>query len=339
MASAACRRPDEVEKAAVPSVHADTVAVEERSMPRVVPLTGTLLANLRTELTANASGRVVKTFVERGQRVTQGTVIAQLDVRAAALSVAEANANVASATTQFQSARDECTRYDALLARGAVSKQEYDKQTAECRQQFAKVAVSQAHAVSASLNVGDGTIRAPFTGIVTERWVTVGDYVRADSKVVTLVVSDPLRLNITVPERRIAEVKDGATVSFAAVALPGRTFTGAIRYMSQEVRPTTRDMIVEAIVANPDGVLLPGMFVELRLLTGEQPMLVVPASAVFDTGSEKSMYVVSDRRLSLRIIRVGAAAGDVVAVEEGAAKGDRVVKSPSDAMFDGQPVD
>jgi membrane fusion protein (multidrug efflux system) len=308
-------------------------------MPRVIPLTGTLRANVRTELTANASGRVVKTFVERGQRVTQGTMLAQLDVRAAALSVAEANANVESSKTKLEAAHAECSRYDALLARGAVTKQEYDKQTAQCKQELANVAVSQARAVSASLNVGDGTIRAPFAGVITDRMVSVGDYVHADSKVVTLVVSDPLRLCITVPERRVAEVKLDATVAFTAIGLPDRTYTGAIKYLSQEVRPTTRDMIIEAIVPNPDGSLLPGMFVELTLVTGEQPMLVAPRSALFDTGSEKSIYVVSERRLSLRIIRPGAVAGDVVAIEEGASKGDVVVKNPSDAMFDGQAVE
>src|SRR5690606_20455127 len=99
----------------------DTMLIEEREVPRLIPLTGTLNAELRSELTANATGRVLKTFVERGQKVDRGALIAQLDVRSAAASAAEAKASVASAQTQLDTARAECERYDALMARGAIT--------------------------------------------------------------------------------------------------------------------------------------------------------------------------------------------------------------------------
>lgn len=317
----------------------ETAVIDTRDVPRIVPLTGTLMAELRTELTANASGRVVQTYVERGQRVALGATLAQLDIRSAKAAAAEAQASVASAKTQLDAARAECERYDGLVARGAITKQEHDRQTASCKQQLAAVAVSQARASSASIAVGDGTIRAPFAGVVTERMVSVGDYVQPSSKVVTLVVSNPLRLQLTVPERRISDVKEGALVTFEAGALPGRIFSGTVRYLGGEVRQATRDLVVEAVVPNGDGALLPGMFVDVSLHAGERPMPVVPKSAVFDTGQEKSLYVVKDERLELRIVKLGVEAGDDIALEAGAAAGEVVVKSPSPSLSDGAPVE
>jgi membrane fusion protein, multidrug efflux system len=307
-------------------------------VPILIPLAGTLTADLRSELTANSTGRVAKTFVERGQKVSQGAILAQLDVRSATASAAEAQASVASAKTQLDAARAECSRYDALVARGAITQQEHARQTANCKQQLAAVAVTQARATTASLVVGDGTIRAPFAGVVTERWVSVGDYVQAPSKVVTLVVSNPLRLKLTVPERRAGEVKEGQLVTFGA-GLPGRTFAGNIKYMSGEVRMTTRDVVVEAIVANDDGALMPGMFVDVSLHTGERPRPVGPKSAIFVTGQEKSVYVVKDGHLELRIVNVGVEVEGGVALEEGVKAGEIVVVDPTPSLSDGAEVE
>ncbi len=340
LALVACHSPQPTpEQTMLAPVKATTQTIAERPVARIVPLTGTLTAELRTELTANAGGRVTKTFVERGQKVAQGALIAQLDVRSAAASAAEAQANVASAQTQLEAARAECERFDALVARGAITQQEHDKQTATCKQQLASVAVSQARASSAAIAVGDGTIRAPFAGVVTERMVSVGDYVQPSSKIVTLVVGNPLRLKLTIPERRIGDVKEGALVTFSAAALPGRTFSGTVKYLSGEVRPTTRDVVVEAIVPNADGALLPGMFVEAALHVGERQAPVVPKTAILATGQEKSIYLVKDKHLELHLVKLGIEAGDAFAIEEGARAGDLVVTNPSPQMSDGAPVE
>lgn len=320
-------------------VHVETAPITQREVPRFVPLTGTLTAELRTELTANATGRVVKTFVERGQKVERGALLAQLDVRVASANAAEAKAAVESAKTQLDVARAECERYDGLVARGAITKQEHDRQTANCKQQLAAMAVSQARVATASIAVGDGTIRAPFGGVITERHINVGDYVQPPSKVVTLVVSNPLRLKMTVPERRISQVKEGALVTFSPAAMPNRTFSGTVKFISGEVREATRDVVIEAIVPNADGALLPGMFVTANLHAGEQPMPVVPKDAIFATGEEQSIFVVDDKRLALRIVKLGVEAGDHVAIEEGAASGELAVLKPTASLSDGAPIE
>jgi membrane fusion protein, multidrug efflux system len=316
-----------------------TVAIVERAVPRVVALSGTLTADQRADLTANASGRVARTFVERGQAVVRGTVLAQLDVRSAAASFAEAQAQEQGADIRLGAARAECARHDILADGGVISERAHDNQTAACKEQSSALAASRARLSAASLVLENGTIRAPFAGRITERFLSAGDYVQPASKVVTLVVSNPLRLKLTVPERRVGDVREGALVTFATASTPNRTFTGSVKYLSGEVRTTSRDMVVEAIVPNPDGVLLPGMFVDANLQVGERPVPVIPRSAVVTTGQDSSIFVVKDRLLVLRTLLLGANLGDLVAVEEGAVPGDVVVTNPTPAMFDGAPVE
>jgi len=314
-------------------------AIAEQPVEAVITLTGTLTAEVRTDLAANASGRVVRTFVERGQRVDRGAVLAQLDVRSAEAGAAEARALTEGAVTRLEAAEADCARLDTLAADGAASEQQQQKQAAACREQRAALAASRARLDAAALTQKNGTIRAPFAGIVTERFVSAGDYVQASSRIVTLVVGDPLRLRLSVPERRIGEVKQGAVVTFAPSSMPDRTFSGRIRYLSGEVRASTRDMVVEAVLANPDGTLLPGMFGLASIHLGERPMPVVPRSAIVPAGQDAGLFVVKNGELVLRTVLLGARSGKVVAIEEGATPGDVVVTNPTPALFDGARVE
>ncbi|HEX7604727.1 MAG TPA: efflux RND transporter periplasmic adaptor subunit [Polyangiaceae bacterium] len=325
--------------AALPKVHVTSEAVTEHPMPKSIALTGTLAADQRTELSANAAGRVQRTFVERGQRVKAGDAVAQLDVRAAALSSQEAEASLSSVQTQLDSSQAECKRYQALFDKKAATQQEYDRQMTQCRQQESTLAQAKARAADAVRTVSDGTVRAPFGGVISERLVNVGDYVRADSKVATLVVTDPLRLDMTVAERLVPYVKQGQVVSFSAAGAPGRTYTGTVRYLGAEVRATTRDLVVEAAVPNVDGTLIPGMFVSVELRVGETPMLAVPKTAIVDAGNDKAVWGIVDGRITLRLVQLGVESGELVAIERGLAKGDPFVAHPDPAFTDGATVE
>lgn len=316
-----------------------TTTVGERPMPRQVPLTGNLEPDRKTDLAANTAGRVVKTFVERGQRITEGAVVAQVDVRLASLARSEAQAHAASARVQREQAEKECKRYEELLKGGAISQAEYDRASSQCRTQASSVEAAEARALQANQTVGDGTIRAPFTGTVAERFVSVGDYVRPDSKVATLLVADPLRLKLTVPEAQVALVRPGRTVEFRLAALPGRSFQGTVKFIGGEIRTGTRDLLVEAVVPNADGVLLPGMFVTAFLNAGDVTLPVVPASALTGSPDSRSVYVVDGPRLKQRIVQPGVEKDGFVAVEFGLKKGEVIVDHPSPQVVDGALLD
>ena len=325
--------------AAESKTHVQSQIVDEKSAPVVLTLTGVLDAQERTDLAANSIGRVVRTFVERGQRVNAGDVIAQLDTRVATLTQTELEANAKSVAESLASARADCDRYEALLKKGAITQQEYDRAIGQCKTQAASQEAAQARAASAGQTIRDASIRAPFAGVIAERFSHVGDYVRADTKVATLLVDDPLRLRLSVPEPSISFAKEGVRVTFETAAAPNRSFSGAIKFVGREVRATTRDLVVEASVDNQEHVLLPGMFVTAELPVGEVTLPVVPATALVHRNDNDSVFAVGDGRLEERIVELGPKVGDLVAVADGVKTGERIVVSPPPGAVDGVQAD
>lgn len=321
-----------------PAVEVETEPVTALEVPRTLRLTGTLRGDRETDLAANASGRVLSTSVERGQQIKPGQVLAKLDTRAAALSVAEARAQVESSRTQEEQARTECERYEKLKAKGAVTDLEYQQKITQCRTLPLTVQAAKVRAAMAAQNVGDGIIRAPFAGTVTERFVEVGQYVRQDSRVVTIVSLDPLRLELAVPESEVSKVKEGSDVSFAVAAFPDRRFHGKVRFVSGALRSSTRDLVVEALVENKDRLLLPGMFADAELTVGSLKLPSVPKKALLERDEQSRVYVVAGGRLEERVLALGASLGDRVAVARGVTAGEQVVVSDLAGLANGQKV-
>jgi membrane fusion protein (multidrug efflux system) len=329
---------DAATSAESPAVAVKTAAVSEVEVPETLRLTGNVKGDRETDLAANIAGRVTKTSVERGAEVKPGQVLAQVDVRAAALSAAEANAQVQNAQAQAAQAESDCARYEQLKKKGAITDLEYDKVAINCRTMPLTVQAASARARLAAQNVGDGTIRAPFAGVVTERYVDVGEYVRSDSRVVTIVSVDPLRLELSVPEADAGKVQQGATVNFRVAAYPQRTFTGTVRFVSGAIRATTRDLAVEAVVPNPDKALKPGMFADVELKTGTRKLPAVPKAAVFDKNGTKHCFFVVGGRLQERVLSTSDEVGGAVSVTKGAALGENVALGDPKTLSNGQRV-
>jgi membrane fusion protein (multidrug efflux system) len=318
----------------------EAVTVDERQVPKTLLITGSLESDQRTELSANASGRVVRTFVERGDHVKAGAIVAQLDARTATSTEVEARANAKSIEEQLAAVRGDCARYEGLLSKGAITQQEYDRQASQCRTQAASEEAARARASEAARALHDTSIRAPFAGVIGERYVNIGDYVMPSSRVVTLLVDDPLRLKITVPEPMVEYAKEGATVTFAVTSFPGKTFTATIKYVGREIRQTTRDIVDEAVVDNRDHLLLPGMFATVQLSTGTASLPVVPKTAIASTEAGPTVFVVAEGRVQQRAVHTGAPVDDVVvAVSEGLIKGDRFGEEPPADFGEGAPVE
>jgi membrane fusion protein (multidrug efflux system) len=328
----------EAQPAAAP-LHVETVTVTEQAVPRLLRLTGVLSSNERTDLAANAAGRVIKTFVERGDHVVKGALLVQLDARSAALARAEAEANATGATEQLTNAEADCRRYVSLLAKGAISQAEYDKQSTSCQTEAASRDAARLRAAEATQTLTDSSIRAPFSGLIAERFVHVGDYVHADTHVVTLLVDDPLRVALTVPEASVGSVHPGLVVAFETVALPGRTFSATVRYMGGEIREATRDLVVEAVTDNPDHLLLPGMFVTADLPAGQVMLPVVPVKCLVHHDENDSVFVVVDGHLVERVVQLGPKTGSLVGIADGVKTGAHVVVSPPAGAADGVQVE
>jgi len=341
-ALAACR-PRELEAHAAPAVEAAPVSVRTGpatllEVPKTLRLTGTLRGDREVDLAANASGSVLRVSVERGMSVKPGQVLAALDVRAATLSATEAEAQARSAQAQNDQARDECARYESLKERGAVSDLEYQQKVTQCRTLPLSAEAATARAALAAQNVGDGIVRAPFAGIIAERFIEVGQYLRQDSKVATLVAVDPLRLQLAVPEAEVSRVALGAEVGFTVSAYPGRRFRGKIAFISGVVRASTRDLVVEAVADNPDRVLLPGMFADVELAVGSHTLPSVPQASLLKREDQSRLFVVQDGHVQERVVALGPALGERVAVLRGVSLNETVVVSDPQLLQNGQAV-
>lgn len=323
---------------AASAVHVETQAVATRSVPVWLTLTGQLKGSRETDLAANANGRVVKTLVERGATVKAGQPIAVIDTRSAALSLAEARASAESAAAAAENAKTTCDRYRALAEQGAISQFELDRVSVQCRTSDLTVSAAKARAALAGQVVGDGVIRAPFAGSIAERFVDVGEFVRSDTRVVTLVDLSTLRLEFTIPEASIAAAQSGAKVRFSVAGYPDRKFEGTLKYVSAQVRPATRDIVAEAVVDAPDVALRPGMFASVQLATGTQNSPIVPRRALVERGGKLVAFVEAEGRLEERIVQTGESLGEEISIHRGVAAGEKLVAAPSAELKNGQRI-
>jgi membrane fusion protein, multidrug efflux system len=339
VAGAGCR-PSAAEPLKPPpaTIQVASAVIATRPMPRSLPLTGSLVANQQADIAANASGRVIRTFVDRGALVRPGDALVQLDVLAARLSEAEAQANLDSAQEQRQLADVQCRRNQELLSKGAISHDEWERTDSQCRTSTGTAKAAAARASLAKKTLRDGTVRAPFAGLIGDRFVSVGEYVQPASKVASVVQIAPLRLQLSAPEEEVGHVTPNGEVTFQVLAYPQETFTGIITYIAPAVRPTTRDLVFDALVPNQDGRLRPGMFATAALKLPDEPLPTVPRRSLRSHDGTHRLLMVVGGRIEERVIQIGPERDGDVVVLDGVRAGERFVLQPSDQVKDGVAV-
>jgi membrane fusion protein (multidrug efflux system) len=340
----ACHKPGDaaaatLDREAAAPLHVQTAPIVEQPMPEYLTLTGSLRASQESEIAADATGKVLQTFAERGQQVKRGQVIATLDARAQAFSASAAAAQSKLAQTQLEEARRECERVRHLLDTGAISQADYDRQTSQCTGQQWAAAAAEAQQATATTLLGDTRIRAPFDGVIGERFVNVGQYVQMNTRVASVYAPDPLRLQLTVPEAQLGAVKPDVTVSFTVAAFGDAPFTGTVKFISPNVREASRDLVVEAMVPNGDGKLRPGMFALARLRLADKVLPVAPTAAVVRDDVGARVFVVVGQLVQERIVQTGETQGAVTALVQGVKAGENVVLNPGPDVRDGAHVE
>jgi RND family efflux transporter MFP subunit len=265
----------------------------------------------------------------------------------------EQTAEVRSARANRDVAEDAVRRARQLAQTGAMSPQDLERaeaQAAAAREQYntalnsmrsayyqyqsARIQVEQTRR-----NVADSIVRAPFDGEIAERRANVGEYVTPQRPVVTLVRTDPLRLELQIPQERVPFVQRGQQVEVRVDAWPNRTFQGTIRYISAAVRQDTRALVAEAIVPNTDGALRPGLFVTARVaLEGRQPAVAVPASAVLSEAGTHRVFVIENGRAQERVVTVAERSPEQVLITRGVNANERVAIDHLDQLADGARV-
>jgi membrane fusion protein (multidrug efflux system) len=340
--AAGCKQPTTVE--AKPTADADvTVAVSlvparDVKTPRLVTLSGTLVGSEEAQVAAGAAGKVIATYIERGSVVKKGAVMVRLDSRALSAQAQQATADAEAQKLQAAQAKLDCDRTEHMFQKGAISKADYDKAHTQCESSKWTVSSAEARKTITTEALRDTEIRAPFSGMIVERAVTSGEYVQPASRIATLVDTDSLRVEITVPEADIAFVRQGMQVDFQTSGGSDKRYHGKIRYVGPSVRRQSRDAIVEAVFSNQTHELRPGMFVTARIALGEQTLPSVPAKAVRADGTLKHVFVATGGRLEDRLVQAGEPVGGDVPIVSGVKTGEQVVAELTPDLRDGARV-
>lgn len=316
------------------------VEVVEGPAPVLLTLTGTVVAQETSDVTATVQGKVLTVLVDRNSEVKFGDPLLRLDASNAALSAQSIRAQLGAAQAQEQLARDECKRSQQLLDKGAITRSQYEREMTSCTAAAQNVAATKAQLQLASKSISDGIVRAPFAGVITNRMISPGEWVGPGVPLVTLVDMDPLRVDLSVPEAWVSKIAKDQEVLVEAVAYPKQKFAAKITKVGTEIGRANRALIAEAELA-PGSPLKPGMFAEATIDTGDVKKPVVPRAATKRTGNTYRMFVVVKGRLEERVVQLGPELpGDQVAIERGVAIGEKVVAKADDpAVVDGIRVE
>jgi membrane fusion protein (multidrug efflux system) len=321
---------------AIPSVDVTLTTASVMKVPRVMTLSGTLVGNEQAKVAAGAAGKIVATHVERGQVVRKGMVLARLDGRAVRAQADEAMAQLESLKAQWSQAEIDCARTQSMFDKGAISKAEHDRSNTQCKTSKWSVSAAEARKSFMTEALRDTLIRAPFSGMVVERNVTMGEYVRPDSVIATLVDVAALRVELTVPEADLLLVRKGSSIVFRTAGHSDKgTYKGKILYIGPSVRQQSRDAVIEAMVENGLHELRPGMFVTAQLALGELALPTVPEAAVRIEGGQRHVFVEVGGRLEDRLVQTADETSGMIPVKDGLKAGDRVVAQLTPVIRDG----
>ncbi len=304
---------------------------EQRPWQQRLPAVGSLKALQGVELSLEQAGTVKSLHFESGQQVKQGQLLLQLDSDQEAALLGTAQADLGLAKVDYG-------RGSQLVGDQAISRGEFDRLTAQYRRNQAVV-----DQLKASLQ--KKSIKAPFSGTIGIRQVDIGDFLASGTVIATLQDLSSLYVDFNMPEQSLPQLALGQKVLLQVAAFPGQTFNATLSAINPKVDENTRNLLVRASLANPDGKLLPGMFASLLvLLPDPQPQVVVPESAITYTLYGNSVYVVSPKQnadgqpentadgkpqliAEQRTIRTGERRDGVVVVSEGLKAGERVVSA------------
>lgn len=332
---------------------------EHRAIARTISLPASVEPFERARLYAKVAGYVDRMLVDIGDHVARGQVLAELEIPEMAPESAEARAQLAEAEAEHARAvaeddlqRVTFERSRSLRQRSSITEQELDQAKASHRRAEASVALSRARIESLRARVARldamteyARIRAPFDGIVTERFVDPGTLVQAAtssndvSPVVTMQRLDEMRVVVAVPEREVAAIERGRPATLVVNGLPAERFTGEVSRFAGALDAATRTMRVEVDVPNPRGTLKAGMYGSLTLdLEARADTLTVPAAAVVAEKDRRFVFVVRDGRAHKLPVTTGADDAIRVAITSGLDPGEAVVVSGAGSLGDGTVV-
>jgi len=351
---------------------------ETRQVDRIINVTGSLHPDESVNVSSEVAGRVASIHVDFGQPVRRGSVVAELDKRELQLQEDRAKAALAQAlarvgldphqeetspaTTpairqaeaQYLDARSKFESAQRLIATGDISRELYNEleKTMNARQasldaarddlrtQMANIQALRAEVKLAAKRLSDATVRAPFDGSVSARLVSPGQYLNANTPILTLVKTNPLRLRVDVPETAAAVVRADSLLTFTTDAVSGKKYQAVVRELNPSLEERSRSLSVEARLTQAAPELRPGMFVQVGLVVQRNAeVVVVPGDSVSTVAGLSKLFVVQDGRVKEHRLTPGMSFDGWVEVPAGLLRpGTLVATSKLTMLVDGAEV-
>jgi membrane fusion protein (multidrug efflux system) len=319
---------------APPPTAVTTVVAKKETWPSSLNVIGTAAAIQGVTVSADLPGTVDKIHFESGEAVHQGDILVELDTR-------QERAQLASLEAQRDLAQIQYGRAEELSKAGVISKSEYDNASAQ-----QKATAAQVGDIKAA--IARKTIRAPFSGILGIRQVSLGQYLAAGQAIVSLQALNPIYVNFGLPQQDAAKVAVGRSLRVTLNDLPGSAFVGKVTALDSVIDEQTRNIQVQATLQNPGGRMRPGMFVQVDLALGKsRDVIPLPASAINYAPYGDSVYVVSEmkdpkgntyRGVKQQVVKIEGSKGDQVAIISGINPGDEVVSAGVFRLRNAAPV-
>jgi membrane fusion protein (multidrug efflux system) len=316
-----------------------TTAPRRAALTQTVALPGTLVPEEEAAVAAQGGGTVLEVKVDAGARVARGAVLVRLDPTKASLAVQQAEAALAQARATFEKARSDLERKRQLLDERTVAPGTFDTFKAQHDAAAAAVEAAETTLRLARQRLAELTVVAPFAGVVKEKRVSPGEYVREGDVVAVVMRVDPMLVRFDVPEKYAARIEVGQRVRASVTAWPGEVFDGRVRRIFPAVAEASRTMRVEAALANPDYRLKPGFFATVHLPVRTLPTsLLLPSSALVRRDGVEHVFVVRNGRATPVRVETGVATAEVVEIVAGVGETDQVVVSGADTLEAGVAV-
>ena len=303
----------------------EVAVAREDTVRDEIAATGQIEAVQSIDLRPEVDGRIVEILIREGQEVDQGTPLFKVDD-------AQLRAQVAQLEAQRDLAQQALTRAKELAQQNASSAADLEKAEAEMRSAQAQYDLQR-------IRLERTTVRAPFAGVVGQRYVSLGDYVTTTTRLASLHTVNPQRASFQVPERFARSLSLGQAVTFRVAAIAGRDFIGQVDFVDPIVQLPGRTILVKARVPNPARLLQPGMFIEAHLVTAVRPKaIVIPEEAVVPAEGTNAVWVVVEGKANRRQVELGVRTPGFVEVTKGVNAGEQVVVGGLELLAPGAPV-
>ena len=299
--------------------------VVESALTQKLVALGNLSANQSINITPQIEGRIVDLHLPQGARVPAGKLLVRLDDREQAAITAQARIDLGEAKRQL-------AYMEKLISKKAISVEEIQAQRARVDRLGAALQAEQAQ-------LDQYILQAPFAGTLSFHDQSVGALINAGTVLTTLDDLDTMKLTFKLPESSLSHVARGATITATSDAWPGTTFTGTIDSINPRIDPLSLTFQVRAMLANPDGRLLPGMLMRTEIELPPQKQLVVPARSIMFDSNQRYVYVIDQQnKVARRLVTTGQTNGEYIVVLSGLSAGERVVNEGVVKVSEGRQV-